>query len=96
MSRHQQSTGQEPVTKLSALHVVMAFDKDEDGNLLPAFDAMQMPSEHAASTRARMIANDHAGVIAWTRPADPDLGIYGDATVLFKSGEVPDMEYGGE
>ena len=96
MSRHVQSTGQEPVTKVTALHVLMAFDRDDDGNLLPAFEAMQMPSEHSAVLRAKMIAREHAGVIAWTRPANPDLGIYGDAKVLYQAGEVPEMEYGGE
>ena len=96
MSRSQQSTGQAPITKLTALNVLFAFNRDEEGNLLPAFEAMQMPSTHAAVTRAKLIAQSHAGVIAWTRPADPDLGIYGDAEVLFKAGEVPDMEYGGE
>lgn len=34
----------------------------------------------------------YAGVIAWSREAKPDVGEYGEPTVLFQHGEVPDME----
>ena len=41
---------------------------------------------------ARQLAEKHAGVIAWSREANMDLGEYGEPTILFQHGEVPDME----
>jgi hypothetical protein len=58
--------------------VAAAFDRNEDGELIPAFDPQQQQSE--------------AGVIAWSREANPALGEYGPPTILFISGDVPDME----
>ena len=92
MPRYQQSTGTAPVIKSTTLHVLMAFDRDDEGELQPAFEAMQMPSEHAAIMRAKLISSRHAGVIAWKRPAKPDEGEFGEAEVLFQAGDVPDME----
>ncbi|WP_394885947.1 hypothetical protein ACG873_00300 (plasmid) [Mesorhizobium sp. AaZ16] len=34
----------------------------------------------------------HAGVIAWSREANPALGEYGEPSTLFVSGDVPAME----
>ena len=51
-----------------------------------------MPSEFAATTAARMAANKYAGVVAWSRTADPDIGEYGPPEVLFTAGDVPEME----
>jgi hypothetical protein len=31
-------------------------------------------------------------VIAWSREANPALGDYGEPTMLFLAGEVPDMD----
>lgn len=74
------------------LIVVVAFDRDEEGELQPAFDPMEQQSEDRAIRTARALADKHAGVIAWSREANPDLGEYGEPTTLFLSGEVPDME----
>ncbi|MGJ8527717.1 hypothetical protein [Maritalea sp.] len=74
------------------LVVLAAFDKNEEGELVAAFDPMQMPSEGSAISKAKKIADDHDGVIAWSRSADPMMGDYGESVELFKSGEVPDLE----
>lgn len=74
------------------LMVVMAFDLDEDGELQPAFDPMEQQSEERAVRVAKDLAPKHAGVIAWSREANPMLGAYGDPTTLFVSGDVPDVE----
>jgi hypothetical protein len=92
MSRNQQSSGQPPVQKSTTLIVLAAFDRDEEGELRPAFEAQQMPSEHAAVSRAKLMSRSYAGVIAWKRPARPDEGEFGEPEVLFQSGDVPDME----
>lgn len=75
MPRFQQSTstGQAPVIKSTTLIVLAAFDRDDEGELRPAFEAQQMPSEHAAISRAKLMSRPYAGVIAWKRPARPDM-----------------------
>ncbi|ODT74498.1 MAG: hypothetical protein ABS76_36875 [Pelagibacterium sp. SCN 64-44] len=92
MRFQQQSTAQAPVVKSTTLLVLAAFERSEDGELRPAFEAQQMPSEHSAIQRAKLMSRAYAGVIAWKRPADPDQGEYGAPEVLFQAGDVPEME----
>lgn len=80
------------MTKQAKLIVLAAFDASEDGELLPAFEPRQVQSEETAKMQARLLALKHAGVIAWSRVADPLVGEYGDPTVLYQSGRVPEME----
>ncbi|MEQ1770956.1 MAG: hypothetical protein ABL879_14070 [Devosia sp.] len=84
--------GQLPVTKSTTLIVLCAFERGDDGELHPAFDAREMQSEERAVREAKLMATRYAGVIAWSRPAKPDEGIFGEPTVLFQSGVVPDMD----
>ncbi|AZV21145.1 MULTISPECIES: hypothetical protein [Mesorhizobium] len=74
------------------LIVVVAFDRGEDGELFPAFGPADQQSEDRAIRTAKALAAKHAGVIAWSREADPTLGEYGPPNTLFVSGDVPDME----
>ncbi|MDR6632377.1 hypothetical protein J2X72_001161 [Phyllobacterium sp. 1468] len=74
------------------LIVVMAFDRSEEGELVPAFEAMQFDFEDRAIRCARDLASQHVGVLAWVREAELDIGEYGPPTVLFQAGEVPEME----
>lgn len=74
------------------LIVVVAFDRGEDGDLFPAFGPADQQSEDRAIRTAKTLAAKHAGVIAWSREADPTLGEYGPPNTLFISGDVPDME----
>ena len=83
-----ESSGQ----KNPRLIVVVAFDRGEDGELFPAFGPADQQSEDRAIRTARALAAKHAGVIAWSREADPTLGEYGPPNMLFVSGDVPDME----
>ncbi|MCP4383777.1 MAG: hypothetical protein GY798_20590 [Hyphomicrobiales bacterium] len=75
-----------------SLIVVMAFDRDEEGNLVAAFEPRTYDSEGRAKAEARILSDKHAGVIAWSRRAEPDLGEYGEPTELARYGEVPEME----
>ena len=79
-------------TTLDRLIVVAAFDRDEVGQLIPAFEPRPATSEQAAKAEARTLKDKHAGVIAWSRTANPDHGEYGEPTVLAQYGDVPDME----
>ena len=74
------------------LIVVVAFDRGEDGELFPAFGPADQQSEDRAIRTARALAAKHAGVIAWSREADPTMGEYGPPNTLFVFGDVPDME----
>ena len=62
--------GQLPVTTPTRLVVLMAFDRGENGELLPAFEAREMQSEERAVRTAKELAGKHDGVIAWVRDAN--------------------------
>lgn len=81
-----------PGQKKPKLIVVVAFDRGEDGELFTAYGPADQQSEDRAIRTAKALAGKHVGVIAWSRDADPALGDYGPPTVLFTSGDVPDME----
>ena len=81
-----------PRPKSPRLIVVIAFDRGEDGELFAAFGPADQHSEERAIRTARGLAEKHAGVIAWSREAQPDIGEYGPPTTLFVHGDVPDME----
>ena len=74
------------------LIVLIAFDYDKQGNMQPAFEPREMPSEDRAKLVALDLSRRHAGVIAWTRTADPRLGEYGEPVELARYGSVPEME----
>jgi hypothetical protein len=81
-----------PLQKTSKLIVVTAFDRDESGDLQSAFGPAEQQTEDRAIRTAKGLAGKHAGVIAWSRDADPAMGEYGEPTTLFVGGDVPDME----
>ncbi|MBX3584750.1 MAG: hypothetical protein KF810_22980 [Rhizobiaceae bacterium] len=74
------------------LIVTAAFDRGDDGELVAAYGPAEQQSEERAIRTAKMLATKHAGVIAWTRDANPKIGEYGEPTTLFQAGDVPDME----
>lgn len=81
-----------PQQKMPKLIVVVAFDNDENGELQVAFGPAEQQSEERAKRTAQALATKHAGVIAWSREANPLIGEYGEPTTLFRAGTVPDME----
>ena len=81
-----------PQQKTPNLIVVVAFDRDEVGELLPVYGPAEQQSEERAVRTAKGLAGKHAGVIAWSREANPTIGEYGEPTTLFMAGDVPDME----
>ena len=81
-----------PEQKKPKLIVVVAFDLGEDGELFTAYGPTDQQSSERAIRTAKGLSSNHAGVIAWSRDADPALGDYGPPTTLFVSGDVPDME----
>lgn len=79
-------------TGKTKLIVLMAFDRGEDGELVPAFEPREMPDEARAKRAAIDLKGRHAGVVAWSRDANPAIGEFGPPEVLAVYGEVPDME----
>lgn len=71
---------------------MVAFDRDEEGELQPAFGPAEQVREERAVRTAKGLAEKHVGVIAWSREANPALGDYGPPRVLFQSDDLPDME----
>jgi hypothetical protein len=85
--------GQLPTPRAPAkLIVLWAFDRGEDGELVPAWDAREMPDERRALITAKSIAGRHAGVICWMREADLTVGEYGPSEVLYQIGSIPDLD----
>ena len=80
------------MTQTGKLIVLAAYSKTYDGELLPAFEPRQIESEEKAMRLARAMAGEYAGVIAWSRDANPSLGEFGPPTILFQSGELPELE----
>lgn len=85
-------SGQIPVIKPTSLVVVWAFDRDDEGELVAAFEPREMQSEDRAVTAAKLISMRHPGVIAWSRAARPETGEFGEPKVLFQQGEVPELD----
>ena len=79
-------------TTPTKLIVVIAFEDDGEGGVRPAFEPREFQSEDRARREAGAMAGRYAGVIAWSRDAYPDTGDYGEPTILFQHGNVPDME----
>ena len=76
------------------LIVYLAFVRDEEGDLQPAFEAREAQSEQQAKQQARLLwsSGKYAGAIAWWRSADLANGEFGEPVILFQEGEVPEME----
>jgi len=74
------------------LVVLAAFTKTDDGELVPAFEPRLVDTEERAIREARLIESHYAGVLAWSRDADPALGEYGPPSILFQAGEIPEVE----
>ncbi|MGO4843242.1 hypothetical protein AB4144_64305, partial [Rhizobiaceae sp. 2RAB30] len=66
-----------PQQKMPKLIVVAAFDQDDEDGFVTAFEPAQQQTEDRAIGLAKSLATKHAGVIAWSREANPDIGEYG-------------------
>jgi hypothetical protein len=71
-------------------YVALPFLRTEDG-VTPG-EAQEMPNEGAAIRRAESMSRDpaNAGALAFRRSGDPNMGNFGEATILKTFGEVPE------
>ncbi len=68
-------------------HVVVAFDRNEEGDLKPG-EAQEVMSPIVAERRARALALEHVGALAFSRTGNPATGEFEDAVILAQIGEV--------
>jgi hypothetical protein len=68
-------------------HVVIAFDRNAEGDLKPG-EAREVLSPIIAERRARTLALEHAGAVAFSRTGDPTTGEFQEAVILAQFGEV--------
>ena len=68
-------------------HVVVAFDRDAKGDLTPG-GARDVMRRLVAERRARALALEHAGALAFSRTGDPATGEFREAVILARFGEV--------
>jgi hypothetical protein len=71
-------------------YVALPFVRTEDG-AVPG-QAQECSNEFSAIRRAEVLSRDplNAGALAFKRSGDPNVGSFGDATILKTFGEVPD------
>lgn len=72
-------------------YVALPFLRTEDG--IATGQAQEMPSASAAVRRAELLSRDplNAGALAFRRSGDPNLGDFGEPTILKIFGEVPNI-----
>jgi hypothetical protein len=80
------------ITQAARLIVVVAFSRTDNDKLVPTCDPMQFDTPEGAVRMARYLTAECAGVLAWSREAQPDIAAFCPPTVRFQSGEVPEME----
>ena len=70
-------------------YVALPFVRTEEG-VVPG-ETQEMPNEGAAIRWAESMSRDpgNAGALAFKRSGDPNIGNFGDATILKTFGEVP-------
>jgi hypothetical protein len=71
-------------------YVALPFVRTEEG--VAAGQAQEMPNEPGAIRRAESMSRDpsNAGALAFKRSGDPNMGNFGEATILKTFGEVPE------
>lgn len=65
------------ITQAARLIVVVAFSRADNDELVPVYDPMQFDTPEDAIRMARYLAATCAGVLAWSREVQPDIGAYG-------------------
>jgi hypothetical protein len=69
--------------------VVQAYQAGKNGYLVPD-DPREAPSGQGAAAIARLLADDRAAVVAFSRTGDPVTGEWADAEIIFQAGALPD------
>jgi hypothetical protein len=70
--------------------VAITFTVTDDGTVAPG-EAIECPSAGTAILRAEVLSRirGNIGAIAFSRTGDPNVGVFEDAVVLKKFGDIP-------
>ena len=68
-------------------YVVVPFQRDDDGMIVPA-EAQEAPSPEAARRRAQAMVGKFVGAIAFQRTGDPESGDFKEGEIIAEFGEV--------
>jgi hypothetical protein len=70
--------------------VALPFVRTEE--VIAAGQGQECPNERSAIRRAEAMSRDaaNAGALAFKRTGDPNMGSYGDATILKAFGDIPE------
>jgi hypothetical protein len=70
--------------------VAITFTVTDDGTVAPG-EAVECPSAGTAILRAEVLSRirGNIGAIAFSRTGDPNVGVFEDAVVLKKFGDIP-------
>ncbi len=71
---------------------VFAFNLDDRGHPVPAFDLRPAATEDAAIEEAKDLSTRHAGVAVWKRQGNPVVGEEGEPAIVFRAGRIGDFE----
>lgn len=74
---------------METIHVAQPFDW-VSRQLKPA-PVLQFKTADEAARRAALLADKHAGIVAYSMDIDEESGDYGTPRVLFKAGDVPEL-----
>lgn len=69
-------------------YVVQSFYVDQHHQMQPDQPLLAKSEEHAR-VAAESLAEKKAGVVAFSRKADPSIGAYEDAVILAQYGHIP-------
>lgn len=71
-------------------YVALPFGRSDDG--ISPGQAQELPNEVAAIRRAEALSRhpENVGALAFKRTGEPNIGQFGEATILRAFGEVPD------
>ena len=74
---------------METIHVVQPFDRVKKG-LMPR-QVLQFKTGDEAARRAGLLADKHAGIVAYSMDVDEDGGDYSVPRILFQAGDVPEL-----
>lgn len=70
-------------------YVVLSFVANDEGDLIPE-EPREAQSRGQAEAMARALKGQKAGVVAFSRTGDPNLGDFQPAVEIVRYGHVPD------
>lgn len=71
--------------------MLLAFDRNRNGEAVPAFQPVQIEEQEAALEQAEALSHHHAGFVIWRRDARPAVGEIGEPIVIFQRGVIGDF-----